>query len=347
MRVVLAAIAFSAWMAPGVAPVLADDAAAPQTPHFIVHPIWLRRAGVDDLIRVYPDKASRDSRGGQGIVICRVTTEGGLTDCRLIDDEPLGYGFGAAAMELSKTFKMESTTADGLPTAGGFVRIPVRFKSPESSDGGPLVVNPRWATAPTAIQMANAYPKSGAGLAEFRVTLRCKIVDQGLLAACKPLYPNPPWQGFEDAAEQLAVNFKLEQDPATRNEKADLSVIVPFDFVNPAGSPRTTSLTNPEWNRVIKPEVATALFPKQALAAGLQTGRAILECVVDQTGALNRCTVASEDPSGLGFGAAALVIARALRMNPWTVDGAPVDGAHIQLPIRLNAPLADAPPGKP
>jgi protein TonB len=55
-------------------------------------------------------------------------------------------------------------------------------------------------------------------------------------------------------------------------------------------------------------------------------------------GSLSDCTVASEAPAGLGFGAAALQVAAIMKMNPWTKQGAPVDGGRIRLPIHLVLP---------
>jgi hypothetical protein len=35
-----------------------------------------------------------------------------------------------------------------------------------------------------------------------------------------------------------------------------------------------------------------------------------------------------------------------MKMNPWTAEGDPVDGARIRLPVRLEIP-AEAPPAAP
>ena len=67
--------------------------------------------------------------------------------------------------------------------------------------------------------------------------------------------------------------------------------------------------------------------------------------------ALSGCEVQSEEPAGMGFGDAALQIASVMKMNPWTNQGAPVDGMKIQLPIRLvaadDAAAAATPPAAP
>jgi protein TonB len=55
-------------------------------------------------------------------------------------------------------------------------------------------------------------------------------------------------------------------------------------------------------------------------------------------GKLESCNVTSEDPSGLGFGAAALKMASLFQMKPETRDGEPVAGASVTVPIvfKLN-----------
>jgi protein TonB len=57
--------------------------------------------------------------------------------------------------------------------------------------------------------------------------------------------------------------------------------------------------------------------------------------------------VVSESPADVGFGEAAMRVAAVMRMNPWTSQGAPVDGMKINLPIRLVLPDAPPPPAAP
>jgi hypothetical protein len=69
---------------------------------------------------------------------------------------------------------------------------------------------------------------------------------------------------------------------------------------------------------------------------------------ISATDASVRSSRGRKAPPGLGFGETALAIARIMRMNPWTKQGIPVDGARVDVPIRLNLDAAEAAaPGKP
>ena len=96
------------------------------------------------------------------------------------------------------------------------------------------------------------------------------------------------------------------------------------------------------------------LYPPQAVKAAVRTGQAKVVCTVSHEGYLTDCAVVEERPANLGFGDAALQVAAAMQMNPWTSQGSPVDGGRIELPIKMvlpeepaPAPRAPAPPAKP
>lgn len=91
-------------------------------------------------------------------------------------------------------------------------------------------------------------------------------------------------------------------------------------------------ITSPNWLRKPTPDEMMAVWPAEAARRG-DGGKATIACTVNITGTLQGCTVVSEDPPGVGFGQAALLLAGAFKMKPMMVDGKPVAGGTVRIPI--------------
>ena len=90
----------------------------------------MKRPTGEDIARVYPDRAARDGVDGRAALDCMIKADGRLGDCKVMLEEPAGAGFGEATLRLSTIFRMQSKSSDGIETAGGRIRIPVRYMVP-------------------------------------------------------------------------------------------------------------------------------------------------------------------------------------------------------------------------
>ncbi len=87
-------------------------------------------------------------------------------------------------------------------------------------------------------------------------------------------------------------------------------------------------IANPQWLQ--RPRHPERHYPGPAFAAGIE-GAVELDCEVSVEGRL-ACSIVSETPPGMGFGAAALALADQHLMVPAPHDGAPALG-HLRMRI--------------
>jgi len=103
----------------------------PPRPSVITNPDWARKPSGEDIARYYPDRALRMEVEGRATLSCTVSARGTLEGCAVVSEDPADQDFGAAALRMSKLFKMRPQTKDGAPVEGGTVRIPLSFRLPK------------------------------------------------------------------------------------------------------------------------------------------------------------------------------------------------------------------------
>jgi TonB family protein len=98
-------------------------------------------------------------------------------------------------------------------------------------------------------------------------------------------------------------------------------------------------ITNPDW--ATKPDGAAIakLYPVIAEAYVLD-GRAVVTCEVAAEGLMTNCVASDETPPGIGFSAAVVAAAKSFRMQPKTIDGQPVAGGIVRIPLHFVAPIS-------
>lgn len=272
---------------------------------------------------------------GKAQLGCVADKGGRLTDCKVLREDPVGQGFGAAALSVVGYERIATKDADGASTQGRTVRTTFEFLAPGDA-------NPDWIRKPNNADIANVYPKKAlAKRVGGGAVIRCKGTVEGFLEACRVLSETPEGMDFGTAGLQLAPQFRLS--PKIRGGRAVASdnVTIPIIWEEPTGTaPLNTTpvLLDPPWTRVPTQAELDAAWPKDA--AGVPFGQAALRCVLMKTGQLRSCDVVSETPRGKGFGKAAQQLSKLFQVNIGPIEAKAFKDYKLDLPFRFRDPAA-------
>lgn len=91
---------------------------------------WLQRPTGDDMAATYPPQAVQHHVNGHATIVCAGKETGLMGNCIVTNEEPAGWGFGRATLQLSRHFKVElSKNCAGKPVIPVIV-IPVAWALP-------------------------------------------------------------------------------------------------------------------------------------------------------------------------------------------------------------------------
>lgn len=94
----------------------------PPGPPVITNPQWLRRPR--DLARYYPPRPLARNISGQVVLDCLVNTNGAL-NCSVVSETPANWGFAAAALRISRDYRMAPAMRDGQAVEARYrMRVP-------------------------------------------------------------------------------------------------------------------------------------------------------------------------------------------------------------------------------
>lgn len=99
-------------------------------------PTVLQRPSSSRISQAYPAKAERvrvqgasgygHQMNGYALIRCQVQPTGRLDSCTIVEENPLGFGFGAAALGLASEYRFSPATLNGEPVEG-WAQIPIEW----------------------------------------------------------------------------------------------------------------------------------------------------------------------------------------------------------------------------
>jgi TonB family protein len=168
-----------------------------------------------------------------------------------------------------------------------------------------------------------------------QATLNCEAAPDGTLRKCVVSQEQPNATGFGAASLEAATRL-VAKVPQSHLDRVNNHLCLTMIWTPDAVTLRTTSIiTSPNWVTHPTSQDLARAYPRKARRQGI-TGHTKIECVVDDRGSLEQCQVIEEDPPGWGFGDAALKLKVHILMRPRTVDGKPVGGAKVVIPMSWN-----------
>jgi TonB family protein len=332
-----------------------------------------------DVVAIWPADAYHTGVNGHVTLSCLVDTHGLAERCKVVSEFPAGKGLGRAALELRPTFKLEPNRGADGAAVSATMTIGVSFKAPilqfdltaflreaatarqnstpgmgpfgsssTRATGNPIPMRnvtmldaPVWIAAASFDDVARAYPAKGGGVEGYAAD-HCHVRRDGTLDTCQTIKESPEGQGFGKAALTLAAKFRIDPAALARApHSAPIWVDIPIRL--PPREAAEHTVMAPSWIQMFDTHKALKVFPPEAVAEGLTTGRGVARCTVAADGTMTDCTPEAGQPDGLGFSEAAARLASTMKMNLWAADAEPVAGGVVHIPIRLNLKGAAAP----
>jgi outer membrane biosynthesis protein TonB len=149
--------------------------------------------------------------------------------------------------------------------------------------------------------------------------------------------PPPPAPTTSWAGGPVSLNPGQASEPQqTQVASAEPDVTAPTLPPPAATTPARTPTPTLSWSQRPSARRISDLYPARALSANV-SGRVQLDCAVMANLSVS-CAVASETPTGMGFGRAALSAASSYRAQPFRSDGSSAIGARTRLVINFQIP---------
>ncbi|MBX7248954.1 MAG: TonB family protein [Caulobacteraceae bacterium] len=106
---------------------LYDEISPPGGP---ITPNWLHRPTSAEIDAAYPAGVGRMSEQPRVTMTCTVGKEGRFAACEIESEQPAGYGFGRAAQQVAKLYRLDPWSREGEPLEDTSIRITITFGDP-------------------------------------------------------------------------------------------------------------------------------------------------------------------------------------------------------------------------
>ena len=318
----------------------------------VVLPSWLRPPDREAISRAYPSEALRAKLNGYASIQCTVPIDGSLQNCRVLEEDPVGYGFGSAALAIAPQFAMKPKTVNGQPVPSQ-VLVPIQFLRFPNARVGSMPHKVDWISAPTVAQVAAVFPASLRGTASrFTASLDCVIGRDGHLVHCSVFDTAQSGGGYDAAAISLSRLFvAAAQDSHGRPTSGERTIFrVNFDPAILDLHPTAQSLDEPApWVAWPSDSDVKTAFPLRLGGQRDKSADVEMNCDIVADGRLGNCEVDREEPAGEGLAAAMLSLAPKYRFPLWSDSGLPFVGTRTRVGIHFGpqSPTARPVPAKP
>jgi TonB family protein len=187
-------------------------------------------------------KAAGDKSVSKAEVLldCKVGDKGAMTGCKAASESPAGLGVGDLAVKMAPKFIASLWGANGRPTLGANVKIPLEVAIRDDQNiaattviemGRPNALSPDLLVADrSSVNLKSFYPdKALSMMANGDATVRCMADAGGTLSGCAVSAELPSGQNFGEAALKIAAKLALK--PGTNvHPSPDGVVLLPFSF---------------------------------------------------------------------------------------------------------------------
>lgn len=268
--------------------------------------------------------------------------------------EPAREGYPLGSMNCSLDVQFDRRPVPVLP-----ILTP---PSAEELAAAELIAEPEWLEGVASRDLELNLPDLPPGRkTSGHALLDCLVMDDGRLNCV--LVEEEPQAMYGQTAMGLSRAYRLAESASGRRVQVPMRFEVsgnqtrpilpgpnPFTARDPSAPPAAPLppsppaptaeiaaarlITAPQWLERPSGDTFARTYPTRALDEGV-SGRAVLDCVVDESRRL-RCAVAEEEPAGYGFGGAGRQIAVSFRIAD-EMDGQSTAGGRVRITLTFRA----------